>query len=340
MPHLSSELKLKVILLHREGKRNFEILKILKDQGKFSISRQRLADFIKRFNQTKSIQNHPKSGRTAVDVTPEVLAFIDEKTEEKDETTAPDLVIMLSRELGLNFSVTKVKGLRKKLGWLSSGTKYCQLVREANRAKRLEFSQKCLDTKETFDDVIFTDECTLALENNARLSFHRWWEPPKLKGRPKHPLKVHVWAGISRRGPTSLLKFEGIMKSEFFVESIMKDTLEPFVREVFPEGHRFQQDNDPKHTSTLAKDYYATSIINWRTTPPESPDLNPIELIWHELRHFLRKTHKPRTKKELVNGISKFWEERMTTEKCSTYIDHLKKVLPKVIEREGRASGY
>ena len=219
MPHLSSELKLKVILLHREGKRNFEILKILKDQGKFSISRQRLADFIKRFNQTKSIQNHPKSGRTAVDVTPEVLAFIDEKTEEKDETTAPDLVIMLSRELGLNFSVTKVKGLRKKLGWLSSGTKYCQLVREANRAKRLEFSQKCLDTKdqETFDDVIFTDECTLALENNARLSFHRWWEPPKLKGRPKHPLKVHVWAGISRHGPTSLLKFEGIMKSEFFV---------------------------------------------------------------------------------------------------------------------------
>ena len=120
----------------------------------------------------------------------------------------------------------------------------------------------------------------------------------------------------------------------------MKDTLEPFVREVFPEGHRFQQDNDPKHTSTLAKDYYATSIINWRTTPPESPDLNPIELIWHELRHFLRKTHKPRTKKELVNGISKFWEERMTAEKCSTYIDHLKKVLPKVIEREGRASGY
>ena len=30
----------------------------------------------------------------------------------------------------------------------------------------------------------------------------------------------------------------------------------------------------------------------------------------------------------------------MTRDKCNRYIDHLKKVVPKVIEREGRASGY
>ena len=93
----------------------------------------------------------------------------------------------------------------------------------------------------------------------------------------------------------------------------MKDTSERFVREVFPEGHRFQQDKDPKLTSTLAKNYYATSVINWWPTLPESPDLNPIKRIWHELKHYLRKAHKPRrTKDELVNGITKFWKERMT----------------------------
>ena len=35
--------------------------------------------------------------------------------------------------------------------------------------------------------------------------------------RPKHPTKVHVWAGISKRGRTGICIFEGIMKKEMFV---------------------------------------------------------------------------------------------------------------------------
>ena len=39
--------------------------------------------------------------------------------------------------------------------------------------------------------------------------------------RPKHPTKVHVCAGISRRGITSI---EGIMKAELFID-ILDQTL-------------------------------------------------------------------------------------------------------------------
>ena len=49
---------------------------------------------------------------------------------------------------------------------------------------------------------------------------------------------------------------------------------------------------------------------------------------------------KPKTKEELMAGLEKFWEERMTPDKSAKYISHLRKVIPKVIEREGRASGY
>ena len=66
--------------------------------------------------------------------------------------------------------------------------------------------------------------------------------------------------------------------------------------------------------------------INWWKTPPESPDLNPIELLWHELKHFLRTKVKPKTKEELLGGIARFWSERVDAEKCSTYIRHLQKV--------------
>ena len=48
----------------------------------------------------------------------------------------------------------------------------------------------------------------------------------------------------------------------------------------FADGHRFWQDNDPKHTSKFAQGYFKQKNINWWQTPPESPDLNPIEKVW------------------------------------------------------------
>ena len=156
-------------------------------------------------------------------MTPDVIAFIDQKMETND-TTAADLVTRQSSGINLNISMTNVKGIRQKLGWLSSGKKYCQLVREANRTKRSEFAQRCIDEDETFTNAIFTDERTVALENHASLSFHQSWEPPKLKQYPNHPLKFHIWGGISRHGPTKHDISDGLMALEFFANAILKDT--------------------------------------------------------------------------------------------------------------------
>ena len=79
--------------------------------------------------------------------------------------------------------------------------------------------------------------------------------------------------------------------------------------------------------------------INYWPTPAESSDLNPIEMIWHELKSYLRRIVKPTNKEQLVNGIQEFWQT-VTPEKCQRYIGHLGKVVPEVIRREGRASGY
>ena len=49
-------------------------------------------------------------------------------------------------------------------------------------------------------------------------------------------------------------------------------------------GHRFMQDNDPKHTPSTARTFFEYNGINWWRTPPESPDANPIENLWHELK--------------------------------------------------------
>ena len=79
--------------------------------------------------------------------------------------------------------------------------------------------------------------------------------------------------------------------------------------------------------------------INHWPTPAESPDLNPIENLWHEMKDFLRTHVKPKTKDELVFGIRNMWSA-VTEEKCCRYINHLNKVIPEGIKKEGRASGY
>ena len=73
--------------------------------------------------------------------------------------------------------------------------------------------------------------------------------------------------------------------------------------------------------------------------PPESPNLNPIENLWHELKEFIRWEVKPKTKDELVSGILRFWAT-VDFVKCQKYIQHLDKVIPKVIKLNGDATGY
>ena len=191
---------------------------------------------------------------------------------------------------------------------------------------------------EQFDDVVFTDESTVQLEQHAHLCFRKRLQPRNLKQRAKHPIKVHIWGGISKRGATNIVIFTGIMDAERLV-TVYEAGLLPFLRDRYPAGHRLQQDNDPKHASQRIEDFFEQHGVNWWPTPPESPDLNPIENVWGSLKHFLRTTFKPKNLEELKDSIKQFWSS-LTPEVCSRYINHLHKVIPKVVQKEGGPSGY
>lgn len=147
-----------------------------------------------------------------------------------------------------------------------------------------------------------------------------------------------MWAGISYIGRTGICIFEGKMDAPLYT-TILEQTLVPFIKDRMPNHHRFMQDNDPKHTSRHAQMFYEEMGINWWRTRAESPDLNPIENLWHKLKEFIRQVVKPKTKGELTQGIRSFWRT-VSVAKCRKYIAHLKKVLPAVIEQQGNATGY
>ena len=121
-----------------------------------------------------------------------------------------------------NISTRTILRCRTLLGWTFRGSAYCQLIRTVNKQKRLQWATDNLaesQKENCFNDVIWTDEVVL-LQNHHCHSCRRVGEPPKLKSimgvhilllpvmcftfRAKPPIKVHVWAGISLHGATSI----------------------------------------------------------------------------------------------------------------------------------------
>ena len=336
MPKYSNYVRTRIELLHNQGLHPAGILKTLKGEG-LVVSLSGITRMIKKLRLTGSVANLPRSGRPRK-LSVEARAFIDQQMRKDDEMTSAKIQKKLAKR-GISVSSSTVRRSRKQQGWTLQRTAYCQLIRDANKVKRLEFAQRVLESGDTFHNVIFSDECSISLQSHRRTCFRMADEPTKWKPKPKHPLKVHVWGGISRHGATKICIFDGIMDADLFC-NVLETTLVPFIRNKLPD-HRFMQDNDPKHTSRRAQAFFEKESINWWRTPPESPDLNPIEDLWHELKFYLESKVKPRNKQELVDGIKKFWERKVTPEKCAKYIDHvLHKVVPAVVEARGAATKY
>ena len=109
----------------------------------------------------------------------------------------------------LKVSINTIKRARKHLGWVATRPKYCQIVRETNRLKRLAWCEERIEEGDCFDDVIFTDECSIQMDHHGQICFRKQNQPRKFKPRPKHPIKVHIWGGISKTGATNIVIFKG-----------------------------------------------------------------------------------------------------------------------------------
>ena len=68
--------------------------------------------------------------------------------------------------------------------------------------------------------------------------------------------------------------------------------------------------------------------------PSKSPDLNPIQLVWNELKNYVR-SKECNTIEEMAYYVEEFQRTILTPQKCENYISHIKKVMEIIIERNG-----
>ncbi|GBO24560.1 Transposable element Tc1 transposase [Araneus ventricosus] len=116
---------------------------------------------------------------------------------------------------------------------------------------------------------------------------------------------VLVWVCMSASGIGNLVFFDGIMSHALYL-NILKDNLKLSAQNLGLGNNFFYHDNDTMHTALNVRLMCLYKCPQNLKTPPQSPDLNPIEHIWRELKVRVR-YHDIETKRELKTVMMKEW---------------------------------
>ena len=209
----------------------------------------------------------------------------------------------------------KARYYRKKYGFVYRRMRRKPVLTESHRSSRVAWCQT--HAADNFDRDIFIGKTSL---KPFLASLNQLKGQPQDPTQPRQQTTLHLWGAISRRGASPLQIFDGALTTAMYLEILLENVV-PFIAENFPEGHRFHQDNNPKHSAKLSQEFLESTGINWVKSPPRSHDLNPIELVWTDLIQVVAK-RLPKTIGQVVVAVKEYWKT-LTPEKCSTFIDKL-----------------
>ena len=229
----------------------------------------------------------------------------------------------------------------------------------AQKAARLEFAKKYINWgPEEWQRVVWFDEMSMQTDANVgRIWVWRYPEEAFLEDCMRGTVisgfrKVKVW-GAMRYGCLSKLvvipegEGDGKMNAVEYRDIIMDGEMFDFWTQSSEEVGcvLMMEDGAPYHkgcATARRKELEGMGWIGWGpgTWPSNSPDLNPIENLWHILRSNIRKRKvQPRTKESLIQALQEEWE-KLDVELVNKLCDSMPRRLQAVIAAKGGSTKY
>jgi len=126
------------------------------------------------------------------------------------------------------------------------------------------------------------------------------------------------------------------MDAKFYVDILRRHT--PEINRMLKGKWRFQQDNDPKHTSRLAQAFLQENMPEVMAWPSNSPDLNPIENLWSIVKGNVER-RMPKNQDELERFMVEEWEN-IPDSTLINLVKSMKRRCELVIEKNGERIPY
>ena len=306
------------------------------------LSQSTLSRYRKKFF---GLSNHATHGRPSK-ITVQNLNYI-ERNLRNGNLDGPKGVQCYLANMGVQMSLRNIQHILKRRGFKARRKVKTNFVRKDNQKKRFEWAKRHRHlTAVDWRKWGFSDETRVNMWGSDGKSFYWTDRPTELM---PHQTEAHVqgdgggvvfWGMITAEGPSygnTITK--GSVDSEVYaeiLESSLLDTMKYYGLD--KKTFRFQQDNAKPHTSDSTKKWFrqhgfsVETVLDW---PAQSPDLNPIEHVWHQLKRRLNKyPTRATTVFELEERIEAEWY-KFTKKDCLKYIDSMPRRIKAVIRSKG-----
>lgn len=250
----------------------------------------------------------------------------------------------ISKDLHEKISVRTVQRRLNEFKLYGRVARKKPLISEKNRRARIAFAKEHLNwTSQQWSRVIFTDESKFnRFGSDGKVYVRRRKGEEFRKNCIKPTVKdgggsVLVWGSMTAKGTGPIHRITEIMDRYVYL-NILNNVLFPFAKKYMPEEWIYQADNDPKHSAKIVKTFLSdnnTRVMKW---PAQSPDLNPIEMLWIDVDKHV-KEQKPKNIEELYTVIHEAWNS-IPVSRCARLIESMPRRCAAVIRNKGLHTKY
>ncbi len=295
---------------------------------------------IRKWKKFKMTVNLPRTGAPCK-ISPRRVSMILRKVRNQPRTTREDLVNDLKRA-GTTVSTVTISNTLHRHGLKSCSARKVPLLKPAHVQARLKFAKDHLDDpEEAWEKVMWSDETKIELFgiNSTR----RVWRKRKDEYNPKNtiPTVKHV-VETSSFGGAFLQRGQDdctVLRGGWMGPCIARFWATTSVRALkMGRGWVFQHDNDPKHTARATKEWLRKKHFKVLEWPSQSPDLNPIENLWRELKLCFAQ-RQPQNLKDLEKTYMEEWA-KIPAAVCANLVKDYRKRLTSVIVNKGFCTKY
>ncbi|KAK3515170.1 hypothetical protein QTP70_008170 [Hemibagrus guttatus] len=329
---LSKDTRNKIVDLHQAGKTESAIGKQL------GVKKSTVGAIIRKWKTYKTTDNLPRSGAPRK-ISPRGVKMITRTVSKNPRTTRGDLVNDLQRA-GPKVTKATISNTLCHQGLKSCSARRVPLLKPVHVRARLKFAREHLDDpEEDWENVIWSDETKIELF--GKNSTCRVWRRKNAELHPKNTIpavkhgggNIMLWGCFSAKGPGRLIRVKERMNGAMYREILSKNLL-PSARALkMKHGWVFQHDNEPKHTARATKEWLRKKHFKVLEWPSQSPDLNPVENLWRELKIRVAQ-RQPRNITALEEICMEEWAKLPATV-CKNLVATYRKRLISVIANKG-----